>query len=58
MSDGTLGPLFAVVGIIVQLLRELEHKGAVVRQVAGIALGGVEGRGDEGVQETVAEGAG
>ena len=58
MSDGTLGPLSAVVGIIVQLLRELEHKSAAVRQLAGVALGGVEGGGDEGVQKTVAEGAG
>ena len=58
MSNGAFGPLLAVGGIIVQLLRKLEHKSTVVRQVAGVALGGVEGRGDEGVQETVAEGAG
>ncbi len=58
VPDRAFGPLLAVVRVVVQLLRKLEHKSAVVRQVAGVALGGVEGRGDEGVQETVAEGAG
>ena len=58
VPDRAFGPLLAVAGVIVQLLRKLDHKGAVVRQLAGVALGGVEGRGDEGVQETVAVGAG
>ena len=58
MPDGTLGPLFAVVGVVVQFLRKLEHKGTVVRQVTGIALGGIERGGSEGVQKAVAVGTG
>ena len=58
VSDRAFRPLLAVVGVVTQLLRKLEHKSAVVRQLAGVALGGVEGGGDEGVQETVAIGAG
>ena len=58
VPDRAFGPLLAVVRVVVQLLRKFDHKGAVVRQVVGVALGGVEGRGDEGVQEAVAEGAG
>ena len=58
MSDRAFGPLLAVVGAVVQHLRKLEHKSAVVRQLTGVVLGGVEGGGDEGVQETVAVGAG
>ena len=58
MPDGTLGPLFAVVGVVVQFLREFKHKGAVVRKVAGIALSGIERGRSEGVQKAVAVGAG
>ena len=55
MYDRSVRPLFAVVGVIVQLFREFEHKGAIIGQVAGITFGGIEGRGCEVVEEAVRE---
>ena len=53
--DRSVRPLFAVAGVIVQLFRELEHKGAIIGQFAGITFGGIEGRGREVVEEAVRE---
>ena len=53
--DRSIRPMFATAGVIVQLFREFEHKGAIIGQVADIAFGGVERRGCEVVEEAVRE---
>lgn len=53
--DRSIRPLFATAGIIVQPFRELEHKRAIIGQVAGVALGGIKSRRCEVVEEAVNE---